>query len=98
MPAAIGSSTELKAEASAGLAGGRFHHILGASDKGLCVKLAAGLYRQAFGEVKTVGLGDGLNDAAFLKVVDIPVVIRSAASARLQSMIENVRVTDHPGP
>ncbi len=78
--------------------GGRFYHIMGGSDKGRCVELAADLYRQAFGAVKTVGLGDGMNDAAFLKVVDIPIVIRSATSTKLQPMIRGARVTDCPGP
>ena len=78
--------------------GGRFHHVLGNSDKGLCVDLASRLYRKVFGEVRTAGLGDGMNDAAFLKVVDTPVILRSAASTRLQSLIPRARVTDHPGP
>jgi len=78
--------------------GGRFYHILGANDKGRCVDLMNRLYRQAFGEIRTAGLGDGMNDAAFLRLVDYPVIIRSAACARLQPLIPRARVTGHPGP
>ena len=78
--------------------GGRFYHVLGANDKGLCVGLLSRLYRQTFREVSTAGLGDSPNDAAFLRVVDIPVIIRSEASTGLQSMIPGARVTDLPGP
>ncbi len=78
--------------------GGRFYHILGANDKALCVRLLTRFYREAFGEVKTIGIGDGLNDADFLNEVDIPIVIKSATSRRLTSLVRKARVTDAPGP
>lgn len=78
--------------------GGRFYHILGANDKARCVRLLTRFYRQAFGELKTIGLGDGLNDAAFLNEVDIPIIIKSATSPELSSLVRGARVTDDPGP
>jgi mannosyl-3-phosphoglycerate phosphatase len=78
--------------------GGRFHHIVGANDKSHCVHLLIYYYRQMAGAVRTAGLGDGLNDAAFLRAVDIPVVIESPGSARLLSLVPGARKTDHPGP
>ncbi len=78
--------------------GGRFYHILGANDKAHCVRRLTRYYKQAFGEVTTVGIGDGLNDAAFLRKVDIPIVIKSASSPKLGSLVPRARVTEHPGP
>jgi len=78
--------------------GGRFHHIVGANDKAHSVRLLSHFYERAFGKVTAVGLGDGMNDVAFLSAVDIPIVIKSAASSRLHGMVRNSRVTDLPGP
>ncbi|MBI4746103.1 MAG: HAD-IIB family hydrolase [Deltaproteobacteria bacterium] len=54
---------------------GRFFHIMGENDKGKAVKILKHLYGKAFGEVITIGLGDGFNDLPFLKEVDYPVLI-----------------------
>lgn len=78
--------------------GGRFWHILGANDKALAVGELIRLYRNACGAVRTIGLGDGLNDAAFLNVVDVPVLIRSPRVAELQALVPRGRVTETPGP
>ncbi len=78
--------------------GGRFYHILGANDKAQCVRVLTSFYRRAFGEVRTIGLGDGLNDADFLNEVDVPIVMKSAACRRLTSLVRKARVTDAPGP
>lgn len=77
--------------------GGRFYHILGPNDKSHCVRLLAHFYQRAFGEVTTAGLGDGPNDARFLKAVDIPIVIKSAESSRLLARVPRARQTDLPG-
>lgn len=54
---------------------GRFFHIMGNNDKGKAVKILKHLYEKAFGEVVTIGLGDGFNDLPMLKEVDHPVLI-----------------------
>jgi mannosyl-3-phosphoglycerate phosphatase len=77
--------------------GGRFYHILGANDKSHCVRLLTHFYQRAFGEVSTVGLGDSLNDARFLKAVDTPIILESAESARLLAKLPQARQTDLPG-
>lgn len=77
--------------------GGRFYHILGPNDKSHCVRLLTHFYERAFGEVSTVGLGDGLNDTRFLKAVDIPIVLKSAESARLLARVPRARQTELPG-
>jgi mannosyl-3-phosphoglycerate phosphatase len=60
-----------------------FYHILGANDKAHCVNLLIHYYRTAFEHVTTAGLGDGPNDAEFLKLVDLPLVLESPASKEL---------------
>lgn len=56
--------------------GGRFFHLIGASDKGRAVSALRGLYEKARGPLRTVGLGDSLNDEPMLRAVDVPVLVR----------------------
>ena len=56
--------------------GGRFYSIMGDNDKGKAVKIVTGLYREMWGEIETIGLGDSLNDLPMLSVVDIPVLVQ----------------------
>ena len=48
--------------------------------------------------MRTIGLGDGLNDACFLNVVAEPVLIRSPQTAELKARVPRGVVTDRPGP
>ncbi len=56
--------------------GGRFHHLVGGSDKGRAVRGLRGLFEGAVGPVRTVGLGDSPNDEPMLREVDLPVLVR----------------------
>jgi mannosyl-3-phosphoglycerate phosphatase len=67
--------------------GGSFYHILGANDKAHCVNLLIHFYTTIFEDVVSVGLGDGLNDAGFLNLVDIPILLESAAIAELKKAV-----------
>ncbi len=61
-------------------AGGRYHHLMGANDKGHAVKILTDLFRKKYGgslKLKTIGLGDGENDIPMLKNVDIPVLVKN---------------------
>jgi mannosyl-3-phosphoglycerate phosphatase len=78
--------------------GGRFYHILGANDKMHCVRLLIHFYERSFGEVTSLGLGDALNDVGFLEAVDIPIVLKSVDSAKLQEKVQKARFVDLPGP
>lgn len=55
--------------------GGRFHHLVGDNDKGRAVSALRGLYEKARGPLRTIGIGDSLNDEPMLRAVDIPVVV-----------------------
>jgi len=59
--------------------GGRFWHIMGQNDKGEAVRILTELFKEAAvkGEkIKTVGIGDSLNDAPMLKAVDISILVQ----------------------
>lgn len=78
--------------------GGRFHHITGANDKAKAVRLLLGIYRQVDAGVRSIGLGDGPNDASFLNEVDVPILIKSPLIRELRSAVPRGRVTLSSGP
>jgi mannosyl-3-phosphoglycerate phosphatase len=55
--------------------GGRFHHLMGANDKGQAVLRLIAIYRQKFAPIQSVALGDSLNDLSMLTAVDIPILL-----------------------
>ena len=57
---------------------GRIFHIMGNHDKGRAVNILMSLYRQQYGDIASIALGDSLNDLPMLAVVDRPVLIRHA--------------------
>ncbi|HBO83908.1 MAG: hypothetical protein A2073_02605 [Deltaproteobacteria bacterium GWC2_42_11] len=56
---------------------GIFYHILGGNDKGRAVRILKGFYEKEFVEIKTIGLGNNLNDLPFLKEVDVSVLVKN---------------------
>jgi mannosyl-3-phosphoglycerate phosphatase len=78
--------------------GGRFHHILGRNDKAAAVMLLLSIYRLGGRHVRSIGIGDGLNDALFLKIVDIPILIRTPWLHKLQAAVPNGIPTTSTGP
>lgn len=78
--------------------GGNFYHILSSNDKAHCVNLLIHYYRTAYEHVITVGLGNGLNDVNFLKLVDLPLVLESPDSGRIMSEIPRARLCRGGGP
>lgn len=55
--------------------GGRFFHLLGGGDKGAAVKLISQWYEDRDPELKTMALGDALNDVTMLKAADRAVLV-----------------------
>ncbi len=78
--------------------GGRFHHIFGGNDKGRAVEALLSHYRRAHGQVHSIGLGDGPNDAAFLEITDVAVIVRNAAGQPPRLRRSGAIVTTHEGP
>lgn len=62
------------------VAGGRFLHVIGHEGKGRAVALLLDAYRQLYGSIVTVGLGDSPNDFSFLDLMDIPVLVGESES------------------
>lgn len=56
--------------------GGRLWHLHGGSDKGKAVERVRSLYRQKWGSITTVGLGDSANDLPLLAAVDVPILVQ----------------------
>jgi mannosyl-3-phosphoglycerate phosphatase family protein len=78
--------------------GGRLYHITGDGNKAHGVSLLSYYYHWNFSNIITVGLGDGMNDLDFLRLVDIPVIIRSKAARKLKSALPRARMTALSGP
>ena len=57
---------------------GRIYHLLGQSNKGKAVSMLIDLYKQEYGALTTVGLGDSPNDIPMLQAVEIPIVVQKA--------------------
>jgi len=56
--------------------GGRFYHLIGHNDKGKAVLLLKELYKRKAEYLKTIALGDSLNDLPMLKVVEYPILVQ----------------------
>jgi mannosyl-3-phosphoglycerate phosphatase len=81
--------------------GGRFLHLMGDNDKGVAVRRLIDLYRQLWGEIRTVGLGDSPNDLDFLSVVEVPVLVAKpdgSHDAALRSKLRSAQLAPGPGP
>lgn len=55
--------------------GGRFHHLMGGSDKGLAVRTLLAAYRRAGRDLRSAGLGDAETDLPLLRAVERPIVV-----------------------
>lgn len=81
--------------------GGRFDHVAGGTDKGVPLGALKALYQRYVGQpVLTVGLGDRQNDVSLLANVDLPIIVRTRATAvtsRILAQVPSARVTRVPG-
>ncbi len=58
--------------------GGKFVHVYGRdADKGKAVKILTKRFREEFGNVITVGIGNSYTDEPMLRAVDIPALVRN---------------------
>jgi len=72
--------------------GGRFYHLKGANNKGKATLCLIEIYRQKFNALRSVALGDSLNDLPMLAAVDIPILLpipdgRYDSSVKLNGLI-----------
>ena len=79
--------------------GSRYYHLIGANDKGEAVKILTNLFKQKFGSVITVGLGDSPNDLPMLKAVDYPILVQKAGGQYEDSIqLNNLIKAEGIGP
>lgn len=78
---------------------GRFHHITGENDKGRAAAFLNGLYEKKYGLLRTIGIGDSLNDLPLLRAVDRPVLVRKENGTYEEGIIlPNLIRADGIGP
>lgn len=79
--------------------GGRFYHLMGRNDKGKAVLLLRDLYAKTKSHLKTIGLGDSLNDLPMLEAVDYPILVQKPGGAYDPSIqLENLIFAQGEGP
>ncbi|TBW50782.1 HAD-IIB family hydrolase [Marinobacter halodurans] len=80
--------------------GGRFHHVIGAGDKGQAMSWLLAVYQKAFGgAITSVALGDSENDLNMLAAADVPFLVRSPVHAPPTIPDRpDVCITSHCGP
>lgn len=79
--------------------GGRYYNIHGKNaDKGKAVKMLTELYRKEYGDVKTLGIGDSMNDIPMLKVVEQPAAVRNKKGGWLDISLPNLYKAKGEGP
>jgi mannosyl-3-phosphoglycerate phosphatase len=78
--------------------GGRFYHLTGANDKAHAVRLLAHYFEPHGNQFTTMGVGDALNDAGFLKAVDVPIILPSSQLDALRRAVPHARIAGETGP
>lgn len=81
--------------------GGRFHHLLGASDKALAARDVRRGYDRCGGPVRLVAVGDGANDLGLLLEADVSVVVARPDGTHAPALVAGVpgaRFTRGIGP
>lgn len=79
--------------------GGRFLTVTSENnDKGKAVKILRNFYQKVFGAIKTVGIGDAMNDLPLLAEVDLPILF-TGSEPKLQDLnLPNLRKVPGGGP
>lgn len=78
--------------------GGRFYSISGRSDKGKATRIVIKLFERKLGQIKTIGIGDSLNDVAMLSEVDFPVLVQKPGNCWEEIDLQNLYRVSGVGP
>ena len=78
--------------------GGRLHHVMGGGGKGKAAEILSRLYRKMWGEITTVGLGNGLNDLPLLEQADIPILVQKRDHSWEDMNLPRLRKVQGVGP
>lgn len=80
---------------------GEFYHLMWGNDKGKAVKLLTQIFKTQNPNlgIKTIGLGNSLNDLSLLEAVDIPVLIKNKSGGYVEQInLPNLIYADEVGP
>jgi len=81
------------------VSGGRFHHLVGGSDKGRAIRALRSLYEVSWGPVRAVGIGDSANDEPMLRAVDVPILVRKPDGSHLEAVhLPDLIIAPYAGP
>ena len=79
--------------------GGRYYNIHGKNaDKGKAVRTLTELFKREYGEVKTSGVGDSMNDISMLNAVEQPAVVKNKKGAWLDISLPGLYKAKGEGP
>jgi mannosyl-3-phosphoglycerate phosphatase len=78
--------------------GGRLCHVMGGGGKGKAAEILTGLYRKMGGKIRTVGLGNGLNDLPLLLQVDMPMLVQKRDHTWEDMNLPRLRKVEGVGP
>nr|AAU82737.1 mannosyl-3-phosphoglycerate phosphatase [uncultured archaeon GZfos19C7]QNO53513.1 mannosyl-3-phosphoglycerate phosphatase [Methanosarcinales archaeon ANME-1 ERB6] len=79
--------------------GGRYYNIHGKNaDKGKAVRALTELFKREYGEVKTFGVGDSMNDISMLNAVEHPAVVKNKKGAWLDISLPGLYKAKGEGP
>lgn len=70
--------------------GGRYHGVTKGCDKGKATNILLDLYKERFGTIVSVGIGDSQNDLAMLNEVDHPYLVQKPDSTHQNVPDENL--------
>jgi len=79
--------------------GGRYFHLTGDNDKGVAVRILTKLFDKKYKFIRTMGLGDSVNDVPLFEAVDVPVLVKKADGLHNGDIrVKNIIRVDGIGP
>ena len=78
--------------------GGRFYGVMSSSNKGRATRILVKLFNRKLGGVKTIGIGDSLNDVPMLAEVDVPVLVQKPGNYWEKIELPDLYRADGVGP
>ncbi len=78
--------------------GGSYYSVIGDNDKGKAVTILQKLFCKKLGKIRTIGIGDSLNDLPMLSVVDLPLLLMNSKGSWEEMKIPNLRKVEGSGP
>ncbi len=79
--------------------GGRYYNIHGKNaNKGNAVNILTQLFKKEYGAVKTIGIGDSMNDIPMLKAVEQPAIVKNKKGSWLEVSLPDLYKAEGEGP